>query len=210
MSKQSKKWVLAVFALSLGAPAICTGQPVAEAPVFKVGDYWELRQTVTQTNTPDDRETQWSRKIAEIGPDRIQVTWGDGKVWPYDAAMNFIPEGKPEYTRILVRYPLKAGSEWTYTRKFPNPMLEEKGDAKVVAVESITVPAGTFECFRVDVKAEFGARSYQQRNTWSRWYCPKIKWIAKERHETYIYDVTKGGGSTTVETSELVKFTPGQ
>ena len=87
---------------------------------------------------------------------------------------------------------------------------KEKGDAKVVAVESITVPAGTFECFRIDVKAEFGARSYQQRNTWSRWYCPKIKWIAKERHETYIYDVTKGGGSPTVETSELVKFTPGQ
>ena len=96
MSKQSKKWVLAVFALSLGAPAICTGQPVAEAPVFKVGDYWELRQTVTQTNTPGDRETQWSRKIAEIGPDRIQVTWGDGKVWPYDAAMNFIARPSSE------------------------------------------------------------------------------------------------------------------
>ncbi len=193
--------------LSAGVHGIAASQPVAESPKLKAGDAWEFRQTTT----PGDNVTQLTRKITEIGPgDRVQVLWQDGTLKQYDSAMNFIPQGKPEYVRILARYPLKVGDQWSYTRKFPNPLTEEKGDAKVVAYESVTVPAGTFDCFRVDVKAEFSVRTYQQRNLWSRWYCPAVKWTAKERHETYIFSVSTGGGKTTVDTIELVKFTPGE
>ena len=198
--------LVAASILFLGVSGICRAQPVAEVPEFKVGDSWEL----SQTTTPGDKRTTLTRKITEVGPgDQIQVEWENGSAQRYDSAMNYIPEGKVEYKRVLVRYPLKVGAEWSYTRKFTNPMLEEKGEAKVVAFETITVPAGTFECYRVDVRAEFAARNYQQKNTWSRWYCPKIKWVAKERHETYIFNPGAGGASTTVDTTELVKFTPG-
>jgi hypothetical protein len=78
--------------------------------------------------------------------------------------MNCIPRGLPEYVRLLARYPLKVGDTWSYTREFDNPTFQERGDAKVVAYESITVPAETFDCFRVNVKAEFSNRS-DQRST---------------------------------------------
>lgn len=207
MSERHHKLMLLVAALSVGAHGIAASQPVAETPKLRVGDSWEFRQTTT----PGDKLTQLTRKIAEIGPgDRVQVIWEDGTLQQYDSAMNYIFQGNPEYVRILARYPLKVGNQWSYTRKFANPMFEEKGDAKVVAYESVTVPAGTFDCFRVDVEASFSYKLYQQRNSWSRWYCPAVKWTAKERHETYIVNPGTGGATTTVDTIELVKFTPGE
>lgn len=201
------KLMLLAAAFSAGVHGIAVSQPTAEPPKLKAGDTWEFRQTTT----PGDKVTQWTRKIAEIGPgDRVHVLWQDGTLQQYDSAMNFIPQGKSEYVRILARYPLKVGDQWSYMRKFDNPLFEEKGDAKVVAYESVTVPAGTFDCFRVEIAAFFSLKTYQQRNSWSRWYCPAAKWIVKERHETYVFSPGTGGGTTAVDMSELVKFTPGE
>ena len=55
-----------------------------------------------------------------------------------------------------------------------------------VAYESVTLPAGTFDCFRVDGKAGSSNRSYQQIDSWSGWVCAAVRGIAKQRHETYI------------------------
>jgi hypothetical protein len=201
------KLILFVAALSTVIHGIAASQPVADMPKLKAGDAWEFRQSTT----PGDKVTQLTRKIAEIGPgDRVQMLLEDGTLQQYDLALNFVPQGKSEYVRILARYPLKVGDQWSYTRKFDNPLIEEKGNAKVVAYESVTVPAGTFDCFRVDVEASFSDKLYQQRNSWSRWYCPAVKWTAKERHETYIFRPGAGGATTTVDMVELVKFTPGE
>jgi hypothetical protein len=36
-----------------------------------------------------------------------------------------------------------------------------------------------------------------------------VKGVAKQRHETYITSPAFGGEKTTIDTMELVKFTPG-
>ena len=180
-------------------------QPVAEAPGWKVGDTWEFRRQVAS----DERETKWSRKIVELIPDgKLGVRVGQDKVEQYDAAFNFIPDGRADFVRVLARYPLAVGSEWTYTRRFNNANLEEKGKAKVVAYESVTVPAGTFNCFRIEIDASFGSMGVSTQNLWTRWYCPVVKWIAKEHLETRTFN-RYAPPSVVKATSELVKFTPG-
>jgi len=112
-------------------------------------------------------------------------------------------------SRILARYPLKIGAEWKYTRRpGKSGQREELGSAKFVAYERITVPAGTFACFRVDAEASTSYRSYSEQKLWNLWYCPDIKWIAKERVEVHTFN-PGGPPSSVMSVSELEKYTPG-
>jgi len=198
----------AVLGVALATCAVCVAiaQPVAQKPAIKVGDSWEFRRTAD----PEGKSTEWTRTIVELAPnDVVKVRMGDGKVSEYDSALNFMPDGLADHARILVKYPLKVGEEWEMSRKFPNPGIAEIGKARVVAFETITVPAGTFQCYRVEAEASLVSRTAKEDRSWKRWYCPDIRWIAKEVLETRTHGTRSRLGSASVETSELVKFTPG-
>ena len=193
--------VVSAAGLSLAAQA----QPVAEKPKIGVGDKWVFNQT-----TADGKSTTWSREVVDVpSADQLKVRMGNGNVTDYDGVMNFLPEGKPEYARLLAKYPLKIGDTWTFSRKFANPGTAEEGKAKVVAFESLTVPAGTFQCYRVEAEASLTNKAYKENRMWVRWYCPDVKWIAKETLDTKTTS-RESGSSATNETSELVKFIPGK
>ena len=197
--------IATILALSACLDGGAWGQPTSDPPDYKVGDKWTYRMVEKVA----DKTSEWSREIAEVGPgNRLLGRFEDGRTNEYDNAMNWAPTG-PEDARVLVKYPLKVGASWTFTHK-PNTTtnVRENGEAKVVSYESITVPAGTFDCYRVDAQATAGARGYSAHRKWSRWYCPAIKWIAKEHVETTINDPGKGGATRTVATSELTAFSP--
>jgi hypothetical protein len=201
---------LAFLALaSIGtSTTVALGQPVAERPDWKVGDHWVYQQTTTIGNQPAT-STTLSRKIEAFLPDDgIQVRFGNGKLEQFDSAMNLVPDGRADATRIFAQYPLKVGAEWTYATKLSAMQGTENGSVKTVAYESITVPAGTFACYRTDGESNHNDKNYREHYVWSRWYCPEVKWIAKLRMETTTFKINTIGG-TTVETWELVKFTPG-
>ncbi len=194
-------FLLSFFVLSTAAQA----QTVAEKPKFNVGDKWQFRQS-----TADGKTTTWSREIVEIPSEQqLRVRLGSGKVDEYDGAMNFMPEGNPERARVLAKYPLRVGDAWSFSRKFPNPGTSEEGNAKVVALESLTVPAGTFQCYRIEAESSLTNKAYKENRSWVRWYCPAVKWIAKE-----VLDTRTTGrdaqNSAVLETSELLEFTPGR
>src|SRR5208283_6155243 len=110
-----------------------------------------------------DKTSEWSREIAEVGPGtRLLVRLEDGTTNEFDDAMNFAPTGA-EDARLLVKYPLKVGTSWTFTFKPNANLIRENGEAKVVSYESITVPAGTFDCYRVDAQSTASVRSYNAR-----------------------------------------------
>jgi hypothetical protein len=203
MTRSAKCGLL--ISIAIGVSAGVHAQQAAEKPKLSIGDRWEFTQSAA-----DGKKTPWSREVVEIpSGGQLRVRLGGGSIADYDDAMNFMPEGKAEYLRLLVKYPLKVGDEWTFSRKFANPSVGEQGKAKVVAFEPLTVPAGTFQCFRVEADASLTNKAYKENRTWVRWYCPDVKWIAKEVLETRTTS-RESGSSSTVETSELVKFTPGK
>ena len=81
----------------------------------------------------------------------------------------------------------------------------------MVAQEQITVPAGSYQCYRIDAESTLVQRTYYERRFWKRWYCPVVMWFAKEVLETITFDrLNPAANGTVVETSELVRFTPGK
>ena len=194
-----------VVAATAGISVAALAQPAVEKPKLSVGDKWVFNQS-----TADGKTTTWSREVVEIpSGEHVRVRLGNGNVADYDGVMNFMPEGKAEYARLLAKYPLKVGDTWSFSRKFANPAIAEEGKAKVVALESLTVPAGTFQCYRVEAETSLTNKAYKENRAWVRWYCPDVKWIAKEVVDTKTTS-RDSGSSAVLETSELVKFTAGK
>ena len=159
-----KKYWQAVLACAFVGGTIipANAQPVAQRPAISVGDAWEFKNLTT----PGDKAGAWSRLVVEIAPnDVLKVRQQDGKIFDYDGAMNFMPEGRADYARVLVKYPLRVGDEWGVARKFPNPNVSETGNAKVITLETITVPAGTFQCYRIEAASSLVNKTYSENRT---------------------------------------------
>jgi hypothetical protein len=73
-----------------------------------------------------------------------------------------------------------AQVQWTFRHRFADLQAEETGKAKVVARETVQVPAGSSDCLRTEAEATVARRTNPEQRTWTRWYCPEIKWTAKE------------------------------
>jgi hypothetical protein len=198
----------AVAAAAALAAGFAHAQPVANQPLYAAGDRWEYKGKIEPDGTPNDSV----RTITAVRPDQVLlIRQESGRVVEYDNAMNFMPGGDKNTARVLVRYPLKVGDEWQMTRRIPNSGSVESVKGKVVAYESITVPAGTFHCYRVEATTALRNGEYREDRGWTRWYCPAIKSYAKERIDTTIHSPGKPDASgTKVLTSELVSFTPGR
>jgi len=193
---------------SLAWSATVFSQPAADKPRIIVGDQWEF----TSNTKPTGKDDTWSRTVLEVlADDRLRVRLDAGTLADYDGNMDWMPEGNPDFRRQLVAYPLAAGKEWSISRRFPNPSTSETGKARVAAQEQVTVPAGTFQCWRVEAEASLVNKSYSERRLWKRWYCPEVKWIAKEVVETTIFNPgNPAANGRTVQTSELVRFAAGK
>ena len=193
----------------VGWIALSHAQPTADKPAVKVGDKWEFRVLV-KDSLGGDSVTGWSRRIVEILPnDQMRVARGDGTVYLADGSWNEIDSRGAEYSLIDYRFPMTVGATWSYTARERHGQDERRGDYKVAAFEPITVPAGTFECFRVEGELQRNGRNFTMRATDVYWYCPKINFLAKQRRE--FVRQPKGELQTReIRASELTAFTPGQ
>ncbi|MEA2659302.1 MAG: hypothetical protein QOF64_1898, partial [Candidatus Binatota bacterium] len=83
----------------------------------------------------------------------------------------------------LLSWPLEAGKEWKIDHVLEQ--VQEKSsrtiDARVIVanVEEITVPAGTFEMYRIEVYNNYTGKLFSEH-----WYSPKVKWFVKNK--TYL------------------------
>jgi len=206
--KDAARFSVCAIAMFLAASAYA--QPAMEKPSYAVGDKWLYAWSSGDGQTG---RRQW--EIAEIGPEgRMLIRYGSGKTDIFDSAMNFIPDGndpKPERTLKLVVYPLKVGDEWTFKREFANPGLAETITARVAAYEPVTVPAGTFNCYRNEASSSQTNKQNKLNRKWTRWYCAEVNGYAKMIEETQTFSpYNPAATGTKVETFELMKFTPGK
>ena len=154
-----------------------------DQPKLEVGDRWQFVRTVS----PSGKVDLMTRTVAEIKSDGIvTLKFGDGTPQNYDTSLNVLgSSGSVEQIRRLVKYPLHVGDEWKFTIVPRDPLTgEESGTARVVALETLQVPAGTFQFFRVEAEGTQAANRTHTTNTivhfWKRRYCPEVKWIGKE------------------------------
>lgn len=88
---------------------------------------------------------------------------------------------------VLLRTPLKVGNEWTYAYDETNVVVT------IAAVETVEVPAGTFECLRVE--AVFTTAGTETK--YVEWYAPNV-------------GLVRQAGSGGHYTMLLKSFTPGR
>ena len=194
---------LAIVSAALTSPGFAQ---TADKPTVNVGDAWSYAQT-TDTGK-ETKETSWTRRVVAVGADGFDVQIGD-KTYRFDPAGNFVDPKGAEYQRTIYEFPMQVGAEWTYSARFGTQVvMDQRGSYKVVAFEPLTVPAGTFDCFKVEGKAEAAYKaSYQQQVRETYWYCPKVNGVAKLSRETATTSRDSPSSREKVE-QVLTKYAP--
>jgi hypothetical protein len=202
---RSARWILG--AVLLVPPA--AGAQTAEAPHWNLGDKWRFHEK----SSPPDKEEDWSREVVEVLPDgNFSVVMGSGRKLEFDSMGNSMDKRGPEYSWQRLRFPMTVGMKWSHERKIAGDTWhgQEKSAWEVKAYEKITVPAGTFDCFKVSGQAYSNwdsatsiAKGYNRSyNNLTYWYCPAIKWVARWETDANAYV----SAPMTHSVSELVSF----
>jgi hypothetical protein len=193
--------LVTTFGFSIFCIPVFAQEPIAELPQYKVADYWTYNVREERSGKSDI----WTRTIIDITPEGNLRT-ANLKNNLYDAAFNPISPNGPDYNIVPMKFPLKVGSKWTYTKKFDPvyPLLNEEGAFEVVSLEFITVPAGTFSCFKIKGDRRRDSKYYALWIESMRWYCPEVKNVAKMIIKTIERPPT-GLGRFDTEYSELTQ-----
>jgi len=191
MPRREGRLIAISLAVQLCSSGYCAAQTADPGPV-RVGDSWSyeikddltgnLRQAITVV-VGDVNDKEITTRVSVRGKDRPQTMVHDldwGRI--DDGAWKLRPSG------IGIKKPLEVGKEW---RSDANGINLQSGDtfrafglAKVVGREQTTVPAGTFDTFRVDMTVRtINTKDQTRSQTWTFvvWYAPELnRWVKRK------------------------------
>ena len=190
-SRQEGSSVLSSEA-SRPAPSL---QP-AVAPVWKLGDEWSFQQ-----ESPPEKLTYVDVLSREETVDGIQcyVIASAGSEYYYrrtDIALYLRRDssGGTVYRHVpphaFLAWPMMVGKEWQETTNRERPQIPQSEEFRLVmrieATETVTVPAGTFDTFKIVrrnnrtglVDGEF-------------WYSPDVRYLVRYRIGNTLRELTK-------------------
>lgn len=208
------------------APAPAAGVATVRLPVgrptLKVGDRWVYHGVDSSRNEPP---TVISRSIASVAGDKIELrqVYLDPKTsrpnGPERMRKGTISTGHLDFPSLLTGevkslvFPLDAGKSWEYEYKVKSEsdnVTVYKFKATVEGLETVRVPAGTFETVRVVHAGEWSRFVLDQGKVTlakgaissTYWYAPAVaNWVQQE------VDLRKADGSADVRlTQALVTF----
>jgi hypothetical protein len=203
----------ALIAASAAASAQeATGQ--AQAPAFAVGDSWTYAFKDDIESTYNGTRTE---RVTAVGADGVPTFAGrsqNGKTFARvtDAAGNESVYHGLYFTprRTLLSFPLFVGKEWDDHYKRGDGQGSEQAEvethARVVGVESITVPAGTFQAYKIEITGHFTVQNFDVAQKEVEWYAPAAKrWV---RYEFYRNPIVNRGVALS-QSLTLVKMSLG-
>jgi hypothetical protein len=188
-------------------------QPVGPNDGVHVGDLWAYDRTDEVTKTPMDTLTSL---VTDISPKEITTSVifrgknGRGLV-VFDHDWNRIVDNDVHYSPNDghgIQGPLASGKEWRFDFVSKNSQsgiaMKASGVSKVVAQESITTSAGTFDAFKID-------RRWKEYNVADpsrffdleivMWFSPQINhWIRRT------YTARAEGRVRASSTDELINY----
>jgi hypothetical protein len=201
-----KKMIFLSFLL-LFIPAILYGEDKVEAPIWSIGDKWTWERADGAT---------LNSQVVDVKEDLYILKMGkDPDLYGYDKkTMNvkfLIKEGGRQVKfesswRNVLDFPMFVGKKWTNNTygKPAQGQLEVTyiNEFNVEGVENVTIPAGTFKCYKIQLKQT--NMSARHKNGWVRyWYSPEVKiWIKREAENTDFWL-----NSTWTPNAELISYT---
>lgn len=192
------------FSIGVGL-ALLAGSAFAQKtdrPEVKVGDRWQFVRYYAEASTKPN--LAWA--INSVTETEIAGT-ENGEPLRMTPDLNVMdsPERKQSNPKAL-NFPLEVGKRWRYTTDW---LFKPKGstgsvvvDVEVAAHESVVVPAGVFEAFKLVSKGRVSGTSpinsqYDATITTTYWYAAEPRAIVKSvTHNPYL-------GPSTIE---LVAF----
>lgn len=174
----------------------------AGRPHVSVGDSWLFAVYYAVPSTTPNRT--WT--ITSVSPDRLVGT-ENGEPLTLTGELNVVDSPRQsESNPRMLSFPLKVGKRWQFKSEWLFKPKSSRGtiamDVVVVGNETVDVPAGKFEAFRLEATGELGGSSpsntfYAGQTTTTYWYSPVAKAVVKSVHHNPYQ------GTTTVE---LVSF----
>jgi len=165
---------LSILLMMPGVPG--AGDPVAEKPSYSEGEYWILlnKNKFKEIKHTFLREEEDSVIFSLNGSDKTSS-------YHFKAKLKRSPVGYPD---PIIDFPLTTGKKWNYQfqrKQAKGPKMDRiRADYKVEAYEPVTVPAGTFNAFKITSVSEATGRgivTMPQKEQY--WYSPDVKYIIK-------------------------------
>ena len=158
----------------------------------QIGDHWtyEFRDDITGdvksilTNTVTDVSgSQIGVKIARVGN-------ANAGYLTFDRSWNLVNNGDWRYTPHDgggIQAPLVAGKTWSFKGTDLNSTAgfvgKRSGTSKVIAQESVTTPAGTFDTFKIETSVQIQSSNDPTKKVQvvqQTWYAPAIDhWVKR-------------------------------
>lgn len=177
-AKEKARSFIPFIGILLISSGICfAAEPVAERPVYSEGDSWVFveRNKFRKMEHTFLREEK-DRYVFKLGKsDRTTHFYFTSEI-----------KTAVGYPGPIIQFPLTVGKKWncTYQRKDKTygPGKDTiRAQHKVEAYEPVTVPAGTFQAFRIRVhfEATGGSRMITMPEKMYFWYSPEVRQLIK-------------------------------
>jgi hypothetical protein len=155
---------------------------VADRPQISVGESWDYSFRDTRNSRTG---CTYSLTVTGVTNDTITVDMQNpqhcnigalAESTVYDKDFNLMYAGLTPYRTNA--FPLAVGKQWN--QKFAynteaNTPVHNDVTAKIVTFEKVTVPAGTFDAYKVVVERKYQSQYVSGTITETRWYAPQAK-----------------------------------
>jgi hypothetical protein len=142
----------------------------SEQPQYTAGDYW-----VFKTGKGNAR-VEFVKQEGDV----YRFTW-NGKPYDKDKHLTTISERAKGYPGAMVKFPIKVGNYWAedyISDVVKGRDVGMRAKYSIEAFEDVTVPAGTFKAFRIEVQRVTGKRQ-EPLASHTYWYAPSVKFFVK-------------------------------
>lgn len=162
----------------------------AARPDVKPGDRWTFAVWYTMPSTATNRE----RRVTAVGSVIEATENGEPLRLTRELGVLDSPLQSETNPRRL-SFPLAVGKTWRYDSEWLLKPKASRGttetEVTVVAYEKVSVPAGTFDAFRLEAKSRVGGTSpvgsvFDATITATYWYAPQARAVVRLRqHNPY-------------------------
>jgi hypothetical protein len=186
----------------------------AERPQIEKGDWWEY-ETIT---FPSESKTASRLRVAEVTATAIRTGAAQrGNTYDLDWSLRETRRGEEityrgDPPRPLLQFPLEVGRQWDGVAVIHYEGFDRRwqGNAHVERVESVTVPAGTFQAFVIKYEGDYATRRGNSSTHWieSIWYAPEVgRWVKRDWTSSTTY--TQFGRQTERRVEQLTAYRRG-